>query len=74
PVAFNASFEIQYYDLDRFGRPYYIGSDKFNKTLQPVSSFVVKPEEKGVYCYVIMRYVLLGNNVMESRKVDIVGK
>ena len=73
PVAFNASFEIQYYDLDRFNRPYYIGSDKFNETLQPASSFVVKPEKKGIHCYVIMRYVLLGNNVMESRKVDIVG-
>ncbi|MEM2736986.1 MAG: signal peptidase I [Thermoproteota archaeon] len=74
PVAFNASFEIQYYDLDRFGRPYYVGSDRFNKTLQPVSSFVVKPEKRGVHCYVIMRYVLLGGNVMESRKVDIVGE
>ncbi|MDW8033973.1 MAG: hypothetical protein RMI79_03430, partial [Nitrososphaerota archaeon] len=74
PVAFNASFEIQYYDLDRFGRPYYIGSDDFNKTLQPVSSFVVKPEKRGVHCYVIMRYVFLGSKVMESRKVDIVGE
>lgn len=74
PVAFNASFEIQYYDLDRFGRPYYVGSDRFNKTLQPVSSFVVKPEKRGVHCYVIMRYVLLGSRVMESRKVDIVGE
>ncbi|MEM2276383.1 MAG: hypothetical protein QXU43_04770, partial [Thermoproteota archaeon] len=74
PVAFNASFEIQYYDLDRFGRPYYVGSDRFNKTLQPVSSFVVEPEKRGVHCYVIMRYVLLGGNVMESRKVDIVGE
>jgi len=73
PVAFNTSFEIQYYGLDRFNRPYYVGSDKFNETIQPVSSFVVKPEKKGVHCYVIMRYVLLGGNVMESRKVDIVG-
>ncbi len=72
PVAFNATFEIQYYDLDRFGRLYYVGSDRFNKTLKPVSSFTVKPEEKGVTCYVIMRYVFLGNSVMESRKVDLV--
>jgi signal peptidase len=73
PVAFNASFEIQYYGLDRFNRPYYVGSDRFNETLQPVSSFVVKPEKKGVHCYVIMRYILLGGSVIESRKVDIVG-
>jgi signal peptidase I len=72
PVAFNATFEIQYYDLDRFGRLYYVGSDRFNKTLKPVSSFTVKPEEKGVTCYVIMRYVFLGDSVMESRKVDLV--
>jgi len=73
PVAFNASFEIQYYDLDRFGRPYYVDSDRFNHTLQPVSSFFVRPEKKGVTCYVIMRYVFLGSSVMESREVDLVG-
>ncbi len=72
PVAFNATFEIQYYDLDQFGRLYHIGSDRFNKTLQPVSSFTVKPEKKGVTCYIIMRYVFLGDSVMESRKVNLV--
>lgn len=73
PIVFNASFEIQYYDVDRFGMPYYVYSEKFNQILQPISSFTVKPEKRGVTCYVIMRYVFLGNSIMESRKVDLVG-
>ncbi|MEM3467093.1 MAG: signal peptidase I [Candidatus Jordarchaeales archaeon] len=72
PVAFNTSFEIQYYDRDEDGRLRYIGSDSFNSILQPVSGLTVKPEKKGVACYVIMRYVFLGSSIMESRKVDLV--
>ncbi|MBO3798823.1 MAG: signal peptidase I [Thermoproteota archaeon] len=72
PVAFNTSFEIQYYDRDEYGRLRYLGSDSFNSILQPVSGFTVKPEKKGVACYVIMRYVFLGSSIMESRKVDLV--
>lgn len=73
PVTFNTSFEIQYYDTDEDGRLCYVGSDRFDKTLQPVSGFTVKPEKKGVACYVIMRYVFLGSSIMESKKVDLVG-
>jgi|YelNatPaOPRAMG01_1025707.scaffolds.fasta_scaffold04349_2 signal peptidase I len=73
PVSLNASFEIQYYDLDSFGRLYHVRTNKFNTALHSLSSFTVRPEKTGVTCYVILRYVLLNQNVMESRKVNPVG-
>ncbi|MBO3809416.1 MAG: signal peptidase I [Candidatus Brockarchaeota archaeon] len=72
PVAFNISFEIQYYDLDKFGRLNYVCSERFENVLQPVSTFTVRPEKKGVECYVIIRYVFLGRSVMDSKKVNLV--
>lgn len=73
PVSINASFEIQYYNLDRFGRPYHVFTNKFYKSLQPVSNYTVKPEKTGTTCYVIVRYDLLGQSIMESKEVELFG-
>ncbi|MGC8832106.1 MAG: signal peptidase I [Thermoproteota archaeon] len=73
PVPINASFEIQYFDLDRFGRLYYVHTDMFDGAIQPVSNFTVKPDKIGVTSYVILRYALLNQSIAESKKVDTVG-
>jgi hypothetical protein len=73
PVPINASFEIQYFDLDRFGTLYHVRTDFFEETVPSVSHIAVKPDETGVTARVIMRYMLLNQSIVESKKVDTVG-
>lgn len=73
PVPINASFEIQYFDLDRFGSLYHVRTDMFDGVIQPVSNFTVKPDRIGVTSYVILRYMLLNKSVIESKEVVILG-
>lgn len=73
PVPINASFEIQYFDLDRFGKLYHVHTDMFDGVIQPVSNFTVKPDRIGVTSRVILRYMLLNKSVVESKEVAILG-
>ncbi|MEM2941326.1 MAG: signal peptidase I [Thermoproteota archaeon] len=73
PVSINASFEIQYFDLDRFGRLYHVQTDFFGRVIQPVSNLTVMPNKIGVTSRVILRYMLLNQSIVESKEVVIVG-
>lgn len=68
PIPINASFEIQYFDLDR-----HVRTDMFDVVIRPVSNFTVKPDRIGVTSYVILRYILLNKSIVESRKVVMFG-
>ncbi|MGQ9691527.1 MAG: signal peptidase I [Thermoproteota archaeon] len=72
PVPINASFEIQYFDLDRFGRLYHVHTDMFDGVIRPVSNFTVKPDRIGVTSRIITRYMLLNQSIVESKEVIIV--
>lgn len=73
PIPINVSFEIQYFDLDRFGRLYHAHTDFFEDTVPPVSSITVKPSEAGVTSRIITRYILLNQSIVESKEVATVG-
>ncbi|MEM2088719.1 MAG: signal peptidase I [Thermoproteota archaeon] len=73
PVPINVSFEIQYFDLDRFGRLYHVHTSFFEDTVPPVFSITVKPSETGVIARIITRYMLLNQRIVESKEVTTVG-